>query len=79
VPAEQQFQISPEMIDALGGNACSALGFGESAAMRKYRVKSGWTARSLALHTQAVLQGGWCSDRKFQSSRIFRLHLSAQI
>jgi hypothetical protein len=35
----------------------SALGFGESAAMRKYRVKSGWTARSLALHTQAVLQG----------------------
>jgi hypothetical protein len=41
MPAEQQFQISPEMIDALGGNACSALGFGESAAMRKYRVKSG--------------------------------------
>jgi TetR/AcrR family transcriptional repressor of nem operon len=30
-----------------------------AAAMRKYRVKSGWTAKSLALHTQAVLQGAF--------------------
>lgn len=30
-----------------------------AAAMRKYRVRSNWTARSLALHTQAVLQGAF--------------------
>lgn len=29
------------------------------AAMRKYRVKGEWTAASLALHTQAVLQGAF--------------------
>ncbi len=28
-------------------------------AMRRYRVKGDWTARSLALHTQAVLQGAF--------------------
>lgn len=28
-------------------------------AMRKYGVKGGWTAESLALHTQAVLQGSF--------------------
>jgi len=30
-----------------------------SAAMRKRRIKAGWTAKSLALHTQAVLQGAF--------------------
>jgi TetR/AcrR family transcriptional repressor of nem operon len=30
-----------------------------AAAMRKYRIKSDWTANSLALHTQAVLQGAF--------------------
>ena len=30
-----------------------------AAAMRKYRIKSDWTAKSLALHTQAVLQGAF--------------------
>lgn len=29
------------------------------AALDRYRVKSDWTARSLALHTQAVLQGAF--------------------
>jgi TetR/AcrR family transcriptional repressor of nem operon len=29
------------------------------AAMRKHRIKAGWTAKSLALHTQAVLQGAF--------------------
>lgn len=28
-------------------------------AMRKYTIKADWTARSLALHTQAVLQGAF--------------------
>jgi TetR/AcrR family transcriptional repressor of nem operon len=30
-----------------------------SAAMRKYKIKSAWSARGLALHTQAVLQGAF--------------------
>ena len=30
-----------------------------SEAMRLYGVKAGWTAESLALHTQAVLQGAF--------------------
>jgi TetR/AcrR family transcriptional regulator, transcriptional repressor for nem operon len=30
-----------------------------AAAMRKYRIKSDWTAESLARHTQAVLQGAF--------------------
>lgn len=47
--------------------ACKASIFGHAAtladdisqAMRKYKVKGGWTAMSLALHTQAVLQGAF--------------------
>jgi len=27
--------------------------------MRKYAVRSNWTAKSLALHVQAVVQGGF--------------------
>jgi TetR/AcrR family transcriptional repressor of nem operon len=30
-----------------------------AAAMQKYRIKSDWTATSLAMHTQAVLQGAF--------------------
>jgi TetR/AcrR family transcriptional repressor of nem operon len=30
-----------------------------SAAMRKYRIKADWSAKGLALHTQAVLQGAF--------------------
>ena len=30
-----------------------------AAAMRKHRIKSDWTAKSLAMHTQAVLQGAF--------------------
>jgi TetR/AcrR family transcriptional repressor of nem operon len=47
--------------------ACEASIFGHAetlvadiaAAMRKYKVRAGWTAQSLALHTQAVLQGAF--------------------
>jgi len=48
-------------------DACRASIFGHAetleadiaAAMRKYGVKADWTAKSLALHTQAVLQGAF--------------------
>jgi TetR/AcrR family transcriptional repressor of nem operon len=47
--------------------ACKASIFGHaetlvadiSEAMRRYKVKGDWTAQSLALHTQAVLQGAF--------------------
>lgn len=47
--------------------ACEASIFGHAEtlvadiadAMRKYKVKGDWTAQSLALHTQAVLQGAF--------------------
>lgn len=47
--------------------ACKASIFGHaetlvadiSQAMRRYKVKGDWTAQSLALHTQAVLQGAF--------------------
>lgn len=47
--------------------ACKASIFGHaetlvadiSAAMREHKVKGDWTARSLAIHTQAVLQGAF--------------------
>ena len=47
--------------------ACEASIWGHAAtlepdiaeAMRQHRVRGGWTARSLALHTQAVLQGSF--------------------
>ena len=45
--------------------ACSIRGHAEkieadiAAAIKAHGVKAGWTARSLALHTQAVLQGAF--------------------
>jgi len=41
-----------------------------AAAMRKYRVKSGWPARSLALHTQAVLQGAFILAKAQGQARV---------
>jgi TetR/AcrR family transcriptional repressor of nem operon len=35
------------------------LAAGISEAMRRHNVKGDWTAQSLALHTQAVLQGAF--------------------
>jgi TetR/AcrR family transcriptional repressor of nem operon len=47
--------------------ACEASIFGHAAtleadiaaAMRRYKIRATWTAESLALHTQAVLQGAF--------------------
>ena len=39
-------------------------------AMRKYKVKDNWTAQSLALHTQAVLQGAFVLAKATGSAAI---------
>jgi TetR/AcrR family transcriptional repressor of nem operon len=39
-------------------------------AMRRYGVKGGWTAKSLALHTQAVLQGAFILAKAKSDARI---------
>jgi len=41
-----------------------------SAAMRKHRIKSDWTAQSLARHTQAVLQGAFVLAKASGSAAI---------
>ena len=41
------------------GSAVSALCPVISEAMKLYRIRARWTAKSLALHTQAVLQGAF--------------------
>jgi TetR/AcrR family transcriptional repressor of nem operon len=43
---------------AISGHAAK-VGEDIEEAMRRYRVKADWTAQSLALHTQAVLQGAF--------------------
>jgi TetR/AcrR family transcriptional repressor of nem operon len=59
---QEVYATHPELRDACGK------GFGENAAwltpivtaaMRKHRIKSDWTASSLALHINAVLQGAF--------------------
>jgi TetR/AcrR family transcriptional regulator, transcriptional repressor for nem operon len=43
---------------SIGGHA-AALAADIGAAMKLYRIRAGWSAESLALHTQAVLQGAF--------------------
>jgi TetR/AcrR family transcriptional regulator, transcriptional repressor for nem operon len=50
-----------------------------AAAMRRYRIRPAWTAESLALHTQAVLQGAFIlakakGDATFAAASIDHLH-----
>ena len=39
-------------------------------AMRAHRIKADWTARSLALHTQAVLQGAFILAKATGAPRV---------
>jgi TetR/AcrR family transcriptional repressor of nem operon len=41
-----------------------------AAAMRQYAIKAPWTARSLALYTQAVLQGAFVLAKSTQGSAV---------
>ncbi|MCE9522511.1 MAG: TetR/AcrR family transcriptional regulator [Alphaproteobacteria bacterium] len=71
-PAEFSCFVGTTVQEAFGSSdeiraACKASIFGHaetlvadiSEAIRRYKVKGTWTAQSLALHTQAVLQGAF--------------------
>jgi TetR/AcrR family transcriptional regulator, transcriptional repressor for nem operon len=59
---QELYEISPDIRGAceasISGHAAT-LEPDIAAAMKRYRVRAAWTAASLALHTQAVLQGAF--------------------
>jgi len=59
---QETYRTHPDIRDAcdatIGGHAAT-LESDIAEAMKLYRVRGPWTAESLALHTQAVLQGGF--------------------
>ena len=59
---QEAYATHPQLRDACAQGMSENVAFLTpiiSAAMRKYNIKSGWTAASLARHTQAVLQGAF--------------------
>ena len=59
---QETYATHPELSEACGRSIAEHAAWLTplvAAAMRKYRIKSDWTAKSLALHTQAVLQGAY--------------------
>ena len=70
---QEIYETNPEIRDA-----CEASISGHAAkvevdiaeAMKLHRIRSGWTARGLALHTQAVLQGAFILAKAKDSAEI---------
>lgn len=59
---QEVYQTSPAIAaacDASIGSHAEKIEADIADAMKRYDIKAGWTARSLALHTQAVLQGAF--------------------
>jgi TetR/AcrR family transcriptional repressor of nem operon len=59
---QEAYATHPQLRDACAQSMSENVAFLTpivSAAMRKYKIKSSWTAISLAQHTQAVLQGAF--------------------
>jgi TetR/AcrR family transcriptional repressor of nem operon len=59
---QEAYATHPQLRDACARGMSENVAFLTpiiSAAMRKYKIKSSWTAASLAQHTQAVLQGAF--------------------
>jgi TetR/AcrR family transcriptional repressor of nem operon len=59
---EEAYRTHPDVSAVCGRNIVAhakTLEADIEAAMRKYRVRGRWTAESLALHIQAVIQGGF--------------------
>jgi TetR/AcrR family transcriptional regulator, transcriptional repressor for nem operon len=59
---QEVYETWPAIRDACAASICGHAASLEpdiAAAMEKYGVRGDWTARSLALHTQAVLQGSF--------------------
>ena len=59
---QEAYESHPAIRDAVGRSISRHVAKVEAdieEAMRRYRLDDGWTAASLALHTQAVLQGAF--------------------
>jgi TetR/AcrR family transcriptional regulator, transcriptional repressor for nem operon len=84
---QEAYATSPDI-----RNACEASISGHAAtlepdivaAMKRYRIRASWTAQSLALHTQAVLQGAFIlakakGDATVAAASIDHLHRYIQL
>ncbi len=59
---QETYATSPDIRQACEASICGHAGklvADIEAAMKRYRIQADWTAESLALHTQAVLQGAF--------------------
>jgi TetR/AcrR family transcriptional repressor of nem operon len=59
---QEVYDTSPDIREACDASISAHVARIEvdiAAAMKRYRIRAPWTAASLALHTQAVLQGGF--------------------
>ena len=70
---QEVHETHPSIRDACGATIsghAATLERDIAAAMRKYRVPGNWTARGLALHTQAVIQGAFILAKAMQDREI---------
>jgi len=70
---QEVFETHPMIRDACSATISSHAATLEAdveAAMRQYRVAGKWTARSLALHTQAVIQGAFILAKATQDPKV---------
>ena len=59
---QEAYAVHPDIREACAASICghaATLEADIAAAMKRYRVRATWTAESLALHTQAVVQGAF--------------------
>jgi len=60
--AQEVYDTCPEIRDACEASICghaAKVAADIAEAMKRYRIRASWSAESLALHTQAVLQGAF--------------------
>jgi TetR/AcrR family transcriptional regulator, transcriptional repressor for nem operon len=70
---QEVFETHPAIRDACGATIsghAATLEADIEAAMRQYRVDGNWTAKSLALHTQAVIQGAFVLAKATQDPKV---------
>ena len=70
---QEVYETHPSIRDACGATIsghAATLERDIAAAMRKYHVPGNWTARGLALHTQAVIQGAFILAKAMQDREI---------
>jgi len=70
---QEAYATSPEIRDACAASICGHAATLESdiaAAMKRHGLRAGWSAESLALHTQAVLQGAFILAKAKSSAKV---------